>query len=59
MGVFVTGGPEQAQSVISGTLGALNAASAQLALLGNFNVAQDTLGLGLVRRLAGEADEEA
>lgn len=39
MGVFVAGGAEQAQSVISGTLGAANAASAQLALLGNFNVA--------------------
>lgn len=39
MGVFVSGGPEQAQSLVTGSLGSLNAASSQIALLGNFNVA--------------------
>jgi len=39
MGLFASGGIEQAQTVSSGTLTALNAASPATPFLGNFNVA--------------------
>lgn len=39
MGVYASGGPEQAQTVSTGTLGAANAASAATPFLGDFNVA--------------------
>lgn len=39
MGRFVPGALEQAQTVITGTLVALNGASASVPMLGNFNVA--------------------
>jgi hypothetical protein len=39
MGKFVPTGPELAQSLVTGTLGSLNAQSTSLPLLGNFNVA--------------------
>ena len=39
MGQFIAGGPEQAQSLVTGSLSALNAATAGMPLLGNFNVA--------------------
>lgn len=39
MGVFASGGLEQAQTVVTGALGSANAASTPVPLLGNFNVA--------------------
>lgn len=39
MGLFAPGAPEQAQSLVTGTLVALNGASSSLPLLGCFNVA--------------------
>jgi hypothetical protein len=39
MGLFAPGGLEQAASLVTGTLGVLNAASPPIALLGNFNTA--------------------
>lgn len=48
MGLFAPGAIEQAQQVQAGSIGSLNAATAGIPLLGNFNVAVSGVFVGTV-----------